>query len=190
MDGMAMHDGWRTRGTAHVLGHNVEHDGPIMPQRLIMGRIMDPDKLIPHLFEALDPTLLPRLKSGDFIVAGRNFGCGKPHINGYIAMQAMGLRLLCESMPGTIVRATMGVALPCLHQCEDITRFIKSGDEIEVDYQSGDVVCLETGEKRTYPPLQEEARAMVLHGGVNGMLAHWLKTHPELRESIPTVDLK
>lgn len=183
-----MRDVWRTRGTAHVLGHNVEHDGPIMPQRLIMGRVMEPDKLIPHLFEALDPTLLQRLKPGDFIVAGRNFGSGKPHINGYIAMQAMGLRLLCESMPGAIVRATMGVALPCMHQCEGITSFVEAGDEIEVDYQNGEVIRVATGERRTYPPLQEEARTMVLHGGVSGMLAHWLEMHPELREPMRAAD--
>ena len=179
-----MRDGWRTKGTAHVLGDNVEHDGPIMPQKLIMGRVTDPEKLIPHLFEALDPTLLPRLKAGDFIVAGKNFGCGKPHVNGYIAMEAMGLRLLCELMPGAIVRATMGIALPCMHQCEGIINFVASGDEIEVDYQSGEVVKLKTGETRVYPPLQEEAQTMLLHGGVNGLLAHWLKTHPELGDPV------
>jgi 3-isopropylmalate/(R)-2-methylmalate dehydratase small subunit len=155
-----------------------------MPLNLIMGRVTDPDKLIPHLFEALDPTLLPRLKTGDFIVAGKNFGCGKPHINGYIAMEAMGLRLLCESMPGAIVRATMGIALPCMYQCTGVTSFVTSGDEIEADYQTGEVTNLRTLEKRTYPPVQEEAQAMLLHGGVKGLLAHWLKTHPELGEPL------
>jgi 3-isopropylmalate/(R)-2-methylmalate dehydratase small subunit len=175
-----MRDGWRTRGTAHVLGDNVEHDGPIIPLNLIMGRVTDPDKLIPHLFEALDPSLLPKLKSGDFIVAGKNFGCGKPHINGYIAMEALGLRVLCESMPGAIVRATMSIALPCLYRCDDITQFVGSGDEIEVDYQTGEVINLSSGEARRYPPVQEEAQTMLLHGGVKGLLAYWLKTHPEL----------
>lgn len=174
-----MRDGWRTRGTAHVIGHDVEHDGPIMPREMISARVTDPEKLIRRLFEEYDPKLLGRLKPGDFIVAGRNLGCGKPHTGGYIAMEAMGLRILCESMPGTIVRATIGLALPCMHKCEGILDFIKDGDQIEADYESGEVINLTSGERRMFSPMQEEARNMVARGGVKGILADWLEKHPE-----------
>jgi 3-isopropylmalate/(R)-2-methylmalate dehydratase small subunit len=174
-----MRNGWRSRGTAHVIGDNVEHDGVIMPQALISARVTEPEKLIPHLFELYDPTLLPKLKDGDFIVAGKNLGCGKPHVSGYIAMEAMNLRVLCESMPGTIAKATMSLALPCMYKCEGIREFVHDGDDIEVDFETGEVVNHTTGEVRHYPPMQPEAREMVMNGGVKGLLSRWLSDHPE-----------
>jgi 3-isopropylmalate/(R)-2-methylmalate dehydratase small subunit len=156
-----------------------------MIRPMIAGRVTDPEKLIPHLFEGYDPTLLPKIKPGDFIVAGKNLGCGKPHTGGYIAMEALGLRILCESMPGTIVRATMSLALPCMAHCEGIRDFIRDGDEIEADYETGEVVNLSTGERRNYPPIPAEAREMILRGGVKGLLKHWLETHPEMGTPLP-----
>ena len=68
---------WLLRGRCYKLGHDVPHPGGVIPNRLIVAREMDPQKLIPHLFEETDPGFHTRAKPGDIIVTGRNFGMGR-----------------------------------------------------------------------------------------------------------------
>lgn len=177
---MPIEGGWKTRGNCHVLGDNVPHDGGVIRFDLVTARVQDPSQLIPHLFDEVDPTLKERLKSGDFIVAGKNFFCGKAHNQGMIAMKALGLRVLCESMPFRSFRAATGVALPCLIHCEGITEWIKTGDEIEVDFNAGAVKNLKTERSESYPAIPPEIKAILEEGGMRGMLSGWLRDHPEL----------
>ena len=86
---------WRLRGRCYKLGHDVPHAGGVIPNAMIGGRFFDPKDLVPRLFEETDPGFHTRARPGDIIVAGRNFGMG-PKMNGYIAMQALGLGLVCE----------------------------------------------------------------------------------------------
>src|SRR3954465_6613452 len=67
---------WRLKGRCYHLGHDVPHPGGVVPNRLIVAREMDPQKIIPHLFEETDPGFHERAKPGDIIVTGRNFGMG------------------------------------------------------------------------------------------------------------------
>ena len=183
---MALEGGWKTRGTCHVLGDNVVHDGGIIRFDLVTARVQDPAQLIPHLFDEIDPTLKRRVKPGDFIVAGKNFFCGKAHNQGMIAMKALGLRVLCESMPFRSFRAATGVALPCLVHCEGITDFVASGDLLEVDFDSGVVINLKNGQSRQYPAIPPAIKSILEEGGMRGMLTAWLRDHPELGRA-PTV---
>lgn len=176
---------WRSRGRAHVLGDDIPHDGGVIHFRFVTSRITEPQEIIPCLFDEVDPTLKDRLKAGDFIVAGKNFLCGKAHNNGLIGLKALGIRILCESMPYRSFRATTGLALPLMIQCEGISRFVHDGDEIEVDFATGEVADLTTGERRTYPPLAPDVRSMIEQGGMRGLLAKYLEDHPELAEPPP-----
>jgi 3-isopropylmalate/(R)-2-methylmalate dehydratase small subunit len=151
-----------------------------MDFKYVKLRVTDPAELIPHLFESSRPNLVDKLKTGDFIVAGENLGCGKAHTPGYIAIEALGLRVLCASMPAAVIRATATLGLPVMCQCADITHFIRDGDEIEADFETGEVLNLTTGEQRTYPAPQSGLRALVAAGGLKGMLKRHLAEHPEL----------
>jgi 3-isopropylmalate/(R)-2-methylmalate dehydratase small subunit len=162
-----MDSGWRTRGRAHCYGDDLPHDGGIVPMRVIPMRLTDPDAVVPFLFEEQDPAFRERVRPGDFIIAGRNFGCGKPHTAGYLGFKALGLRILCASTPYTVARALMNLGVPCMGACEDIT-------------ESGAVRNLTTGETRRYPPLDARIRGMIEAGGMTGMLRAWLADHPEL----------
>jgi len=177
---MALEGGWKTRGKAHVLGDNVPHDGGVIRFDLVTARVQDPAQLIPHLFDEIDPTLKERVKPGDFIVAGKNFFCGKAHNQGMIAMKALGLRVLCESMPFRSFRAATGVALPCMIHCEGITGWIANGDEIEADFASGLVTNLKSGQPAQYPGIPPAIKSIIEEGGMRGMLAAWLRDHSEL----------
>lgn len=177
---MALDGGWKTRARAHVLGNDVPHDGGVIRFDLVTARVHDPAQLIPFLFDEVDPTLKERIRPGDYIVAGRNFLCGKAHNQGLIAMKALGLRILCESMPFRSFRAATSLALPCLTRCEGITGLVRDGDEIEADFDTGLVANLTTGESRSYPAIPPDIKVILDEGGMKGMLAMWLKTHPEL----------
>ena len=181
---MPLEGGWKTRGRCHVLGDNVPHDGGVIRFDLVTARVQDPAQLIPHLFDEVDPSLKSKLNPGDFIVAGQNFFCGKAHNQGMIAMKALGLRVLCESMPFRSFRAAIGVALPCLINCQGITQLVSDGDEIEANFETGIVKNLTTNGLENYPALAPEIKAIIEEGGMRGMLAAWLRDHPELGKPV------
>jgi 3-isopropylmalate/(R)-2-methylmalate dehydratase small subunit len=180
---MPLEGGWKTRGKCHVLGDNIPHDGGVIRFDLVTARVQDPAQLIPYLFDEIDPKLKDKLKPGDFIVAGQNFFCGKAHNQGMIAMKALGLRVLCESMPFRSFRAATGVALPCLIHCKGITHLVADGDLIEADFETGIVRNLTTDQSERYPALAPEIKSIIEEGGMRGMLAAWLRDHLELGES-------
>lgn len=173
---------WKRRGTAHVLGDDVPHDGAVMSFDMVLTRTTDPDELIPHLFKELDPTLIDRLRPGDFIVAGSNFLSGKPHNSGIIALKALGISLLCESMATKAFNGVVMLAVPLLTQCTGIREMVSNGDELEVDFSAGTVRNVTTGVEKQFPPLPPEVQQIIESGGMQGMLAAHLREHPELAQ--------
>ena len=143
---------WLLKGRCYKLGHDVPHAGGVIPNRIIVAREMDPQKIIPHLFAETDPGFHTRAKPGDIIVTGRNFGMG-PKANGYIAMQALGLGLLSESMPFLAYRAAVGCGLRVLTDCVNVGDMCETGDQLEVDFQNGFFVNHTRGTTREYPPI-------------------------------------
>ena len=163
---------WLLKGRCYKLGDDVPHAGGVIPNRLIVAREMDPQKLVPHLFEETDPGFHTRAQPGDVIVTGRNFGMG-PKANGYIAMQALGLGLVCESMPFLAYRAAVGLGVRVLTDCPGATEICATGDEIEVDFRDGLFVNHTRGITREYPPLPDQLREIVEVGGNTGWLKRW-----------------
>jgi 3-isopropylmalate/(R)-2-methylmalate dehydratase small subunit len=163
---------WVLRGRCYRLGHDVPHAGGVIPNRLIVAREFDAAKLVPHLFEETDPGFHERARPGDIVVAGRNFGMG-PKMNGYIAMHALGLGLVCESMPFLAYRAAIGVGLRVLTECAGVTELCETGDELEVDFSTGRFANRTRGLVREYPPLPPALREIVELGGNSGWLRRW-----------------
>jgi len=163
---------WLLKGRCYRLGHNVPHAGGVIPDRLITAREFDPAKLIPHLFEETDPGFHERARAGDIIVTGRKFGMG-PKMNGYIAMQAMGLGLICESMAYLAYRAAVGCGVRVLTDCAGVTDLCATGDELEVDFQRGLFVNHARGIRQQYDPLPDALQDIVALGGNVGWLKEW-----------------
>jgi 3-isopropylmalate/(R)-2-methylmalate dehydratase small subunit len=163
---------WMLKGRCYRLGDNVPHAGGVIPDRLITSREMDPAKLVPHLFEETDPGFHTRAHAGDIIVAGRRFGMG-PKMSGYIAMQALGLGLVCESMPYLAYRAAIGCGLRVLTDCAGVTEACATGDELEVDFASGLFLNRSRGIEQRFSPMPEALREIVALGGNTGWLKDW-----------------
>jgi 3-isopropylmalate/(R)-2-methylmalate dehydratase small subunit len=174
----ADHFQWTLRGRCYQLGHEVPHAGGVVPNRIIVGRHFDPADIIPHLFEETDPGFHTRCQPGDIIVAGRNFGMG-PKMNGYIAMQALGLGLVCESMPFLGYRAAVGCGLRTLSDCVNVLAFCETGDDLEVDFRDGFFINHTRDIRREYPPLPAGLLELVALGGNTGWLGAWWQSQQQ-----------
>ena len=179
-----MRGGWKTRGHCHVYGNDLPHDNGIMDFKHIIERQTDPKILIPCLMAAVDPNFVKRIQPGDFLIAGQRFGIGKAHTAAYIAMESLGMRILCESTFEKVLRGAMNLGMPIMSQCAGITGVVSTGDEIEVDMSTGEVSNLSTGQSFIYPPVPPMMREIIENGGRNGFLQKWLANHPELAQSM------
>ena len=166
---------WVMRGRCHKFGDNVPHGGGVVPVWVLANRVVEAEKLIPHLFEEIAPGFHSRCKPGDIIVAGKNFGMG-PKMNGYVAMQALGLGLLCESMPFLGYRGAVGVGLRVMNDCEGVTSLCETGDDIEVDFRKGLFINHTRNIERAFPPIPESLRELIELGGNTGWLKRWWAT--------------
>jgi 3-isopropylmalate/(R)-2-methylmalate dehydratase small subunit len=174
-----MASSFKKRGTCHVFGDGVPLDDGMMAFKYAIERVTDPKLLIPHLFEQIDPGFAARVKPGDIVVAGKDFGCGKAHIQGFIAMLALDMSVLCQSMPHKSLRRAVAVGLPVLSGCTGCTDFVRSGDELEVDFASGAARNLSSGAMMQFAPMPPILRDIVAEGGSAGSLRAWLSAHPE-----------
>jgi 3-isopropylmalate/(R)-2-methylmalate dehydratase small subunit len=163
---------WRLKGRCYKLGHDVSHAGGVVPSSIIAGRYFDAKDIIPHLFAETDPGFHERAKPGDIIVTGRNFGMG-PKMNGYIAMQALGLGLVCESMPFLAYRAAVGCGLRVMTDCVNATDMCETGDELEVDFRNGFFMNHTRNIQREYPPVPDTLLELIELGGNAGWLRQW-----------------
>ena len=163
---------WRLKGRCYKLGHDVPHAGGVVPNAVIAGRYFDAKDIVPHLFAETDPGFHERSRPGDIIVAGRNFGMG-PKMNGYIAMQALGLGLICESMPFLAYRAAVGCGLRVMTDCINVTQMCETGDELEIDFRSGYFMNHTRDVRREYPPVPDTLLELIELGGNSGWLKQW-----------------
>ncbi|MEX2450215.1 MAG: hypothetical protein WD407_05105 [Rhodospirillales bacterium] len=173
---------WHFRGRCFKFGDDIPHANKVIPQWAISGRHFNPDELIPHLFEGLRPGFHKEVKPGDVIVTGENFGMG-PKMNGYIAMQALGLGLMCESMPFLAYRAALGVGLKVLNTCEGITKITAQDDEVEIDFASGHFINHTQNIEEFYRPVPQILHEFVDLGGSKGWLEKWNKEKKAARAS-------
>ena len=163
---------WVLRGRCTRLGHDVPHMGGVVPARIVSEMRYDPKDIVPHLFAETDPGFHERCRPGDLIVTGRNFGMG-PKMQGYIAMQALGLGLVCESMPFLAYREAIGLGLPVLSGCIGVLEACATGDDLEVDFRAGRFVNHTRGVELAVPPVPEGLREIVELGGTNNWLKRW-----------------
>lgn len=153
------------RRRAWVFGHDLALDDDVMALRFTMLRETDPAVLKAHLFERLDPAFAREAQPGDLIVTGRRFGHGNPHIPAFIAMRALGVGLLTESMPRGTLRNAVYMGVPILPACPGILEHVANGDTLDVDFETGDVVNVTRGTTRRFTPLAPPLLDLLRRGG-------------------------
>jgi 3-isopropylmalate dehydratase small subunit len=141
------------------MGDNVDTDA-IIPVRWFS--LSDPAELGQHCMENVDPEFPRRVREGDLIVAGRNFGCGSSREVAPWAIVGAGIRcVIAESFARIFFRNAINIALPLL-QCPEAVAGTGEGDELEADLSLGRIRNLRTGalfQSAPYPPFLGELMA-------------------------------
>jgi 3-isopropylmalate/(R)-2-methylmalate dehydratase small subunit len=150
------------RGRAHRFDDDINTDYIISSKYKAQTlRIEDAAK---HLMEDIDPGFAGRVRPGDIIVAGRNFGCGSSREAAPRVIKAAGLgAVVATSFARIFFRNSINIGLPVL---ASDTSDIASGDEIEIDLANGSVRNLSTGNSRTVQPLPQVMRNLIADGGL------------------------
>jgi 3-isopropylmalate/(R)-2-methylmalate dehydratase small subunit len=162
-----------------VLGDNIPLDDGVIPRRFSAGRVTDAKLLLPYLFEALDPRFAARVKPGDILLAGSNFACGKPRLQGFIAMEALDLAIICVSMPYKMVRRAVARAIPVIVGAMEPEAIATTGDDIGIDFATGTLSNHSRGSQVALPPMPTILCDIVASGGMQAALKDWLERHPE-----------
>lgn len=125
--------------------------------------ISDPKEMAAHALEDLDPEFPKKVRPGDVIVAGRNFGCGSSREQAVICLKEAGVRAIVAcSFARIYFRNAINLGLPVV-QC-DVVKSVESGEEITVDFSSG-LVVTPRGEY-TFPPLPPTVLEILEDGGL------------------------
>ena len=137
------------KGKAFKFGDNISTDH-IVPGRLAHLRSNLPE-LARHVLEDTDPTFAARVKAGDFIVAGSNFGLGSSREHAPLVIKIAGVSaILAKSVARIFFRNAINLGLPVL-ACD--TDKIDDGDIIEVDIKAGTIKDITNGNRLSFKPI-------------------------------------
>ena len=133
------------KGKAHRFGNDVNTD-EILPARYL--NTTEKAELAKHCMEDADKDFAKRVKSGDMIVAGKNFGCGSSREHAPISIKAAGIScVIAESFARIFFRNSINIGLPII-ESKDAAAGIRNKDEVTVDIRAGVIKDLKT--KKTY----------------------------------------
>ena len=124
------------KALGHVFkyGDNVDTD-VIIPARYL--NVPDPAELAKHCMEDIDKEFVNQVKSGDLIVADKNFGCGSSREHAPLAIKAAGVScVIAQTFARIFYRNAINIGLPII-ECPEASRGIEDGDQVEVDFDSG-----------------------------------------------------
>lgn len=134
----------RACGTVHKYGDNVDTD-VIIPARYLNSS--DPAELAKKCMKDIDADFVNRVKSGDIMVANKNFGCGSSREHAPIAIKAAGIScVIAETFARIFYRNAINIGLPII-ECRQAAQEIQAGDEVEIDFDSGIIYDKTTDKK-------------------------------------------
>ena len=139
-------------GTVHKYGDNVDTD-VIIPARYL--NTSKHEELAAHCMEDIDTEFVKKVKSGDIMVAGKNFGCGSSREHAPIAIKASGISCVIASTFARIFyRNAINIGLAIL-ECDEAAQAIENGHEVSVDFDTGvitDITAGTTYQAQPFPP--------------------------------------
>jgi len=151
------------QGRVWKFGDNIDTD-LIIPARYL--NTSDPKELAKHAMEDADPNWVKKMKPGDFIVAGENFGCGSSREHAPVALKAAGVSaVIAKSFARIFYRNAINIGLPIL-EAPKAAEAIKEGDAVEVDLSAGEIKDLTTGKKFNAQPFPEFMQKIINAGGL------------------------
>ena len=144
-------------------GDNIDTD-VIIPARYL--NTFDPKELAKHCMVDIDKDFAQKVRPGDIMVGGKNFGCGSSREHAPVAIKACGVPvIIAASFARIFYRNGIHVGLPLMEIGDNVER-IHAGDKLSVDLSSGKIRDITTGETFQAPPLPGFIQDIAKAGGL------------------------
>ena len=150
------------KGRARKFGDNIDTDTITSVSLLHLCT----EELAQHAFEPIAPDFAKSVREGDIIVGGNNFGCGSSREQATTVVKQLGIRyVVAESMARIYMRNCVALGLyPVISK--GVSGLFAEGDEIEIDFEKGEVRNPKTGKKAAFEPLSGGSLEIVNAGGI------------------------
>ncbi|MGN0467171.1 MAG: 3-isopropylmalate dehydratase small subunit [Acutalibacteraceae bacterium] len=150
-------------GTVLKYGDNVDTD-VIIPARYL--NTIDKKELASHCMEDIDADFSKKVKGGDIMVAGFNFGCGSSREHAPIAIKESGISVvIAKSFARIFYRNSINIGLAIV-ECPEAAEAIENGDEVEADLDKGIILDKTTGKSFKTEPFPEFIQNIISNGGL------------------------
>ena len=144
-------------------GDNIDPD-VIIPARYL--NTFDPKELAKHCMVDIDKDFAQKVRPGDIMVGGKNFGCGSSREHAPVAIKACGVPvIIAASFARIFYRNGINVGLPLMEIGDNVER-IHAGDKLSVDLSSGKIRDITTGETFQATPLPGFIQDIAKAGGL------------------------
>ncbi len=151
------------KGKCWKFGNNINTD-EIIPARYL--NTTNTKELAAHCMEDADPNFMKKIKVGDILIAGDNFGCGSSREHAPIAIKFAGIScVIAKSFARIFFRNAINIGLP-IFECPEAVEQIREGDEAEVSLSSGEILNLTSKKRFKFEPFPLEMQEIIQAGGL------------------------
>ena len=150
-------------GSVFKYPDNVDTD-VIIPARHL--NTQDPKELAAHCMEDIDKEFITKVKDGDVMVGGWNFGCGSSREHAPVAIKAAGISVvIAKSFARIFYRNSINIGLPIM-ECPEAVDAISAGDTVQVDFDTGVITDATTGKTFQAEPFPPFIQDIISAGGL------------------------
>ncbi|MEN6331146.1 MAG: 3-isopropylmalate dehydratase small subunit [Smithella sp.] len=151
------------KGRVWKFGDNIDTDA-IIPARYL--NTSDPKELAAHCMEDADAEFVNKIKEGDIILAGENFGCGSSREHAPIAIKAAGIScVIAKSFARIFYRNAFNMGLPIFESAR-LWDEVSAGEEISLDSAQGKITILATNKTYEINPIPPFMEQLIADGGL------------------------
>jgi len=151
------------KGFTHKYGDNVDTD-VIIPARHL--NTANHKELASHCMEDIDVDFIKKVKTGDIMVAGFNFGCGSSREHAPIAIKESGIScVIAKTFARIFYRNAINIGLAIL-ECEEASDDIQNGDEVSVNFDNGVITNLTTNKTYQAEPFPDFIKEIIRSNGL------------------------
>ncbi len=153
-------------------GHAIKYEQDNIDTDVILPgtylKLHDYSEIAKHAMEGLDPNFHTKVKLGDFVVAGKNFGCGSSREHAPIALSHSGIKaILALSFARIFYRnAVDGAFLLPIEIEEDAYKGISDGDELEINTEKNEIKNITKNQTYSMKPFSEIIGKIIAAGGI------------------------